>query len=59
MKKKQYIQPLIKNRNLTMERHLLQQGSEQTSNPWDWNSKQGTFDEEDSQSSNVWGSVDW
>lgn len=38
MEKKQYIQPKIKNKVLSFERNLMQQGSEQTSNPWDWNS---------------------
>ena len=37
MEKKQYIQPLIKNKTVRYE-NLMQQGSEQTSNPWDWNS---------------------
>lgn len=55
MEKKQYIQPLIKKKIFTIERHLLQQASEQTSNPWDWNSKQGFVDEEEG--ANTWGNV--
>lgn len=58
MKKKQYIQPSIKKHIPLLERHLMQQGSEQTSNPWDWNSKKGFMDEEENEP-DVWGKVDW
>ena len=59
MEKKQYIQPQIKNSVLKYERSLMQQGSEETSNPWDWNTKQGFVDEEEGANNlgNVWNDV--
>jgi len=62
MEKKQYIQPQIKNRVLKYERSLMQQGSEETSNPWDWNSLDPRDPEDpsfESKGSNAWEEVDY
>lgn len=62
MEKKQYIQPQIKSKVVKCEGSFLQQGTEQTSNPWDWNSLSPDDPEDpvfEGKDNNVWEEVDY